>query len=393
MNASESSHRPLEGVRVLDLSRLIPGALATRILADLGAEVVKVETPAGGDYLRRIPPMANEEESFHHLNLNRGKLSVALDLRDPEDLTRFFQLADKADIIAEVSVPGAFQRLGIDFAELRRRRPELVICSVTGFGQTGPLSTLPSHGYSMDGLAGAAFVEKVDGRSHFAAGGPMSSIAGEAGANVAATAMVSALFRARVSGEGAWLDISCWDAAAEMSRAAIAYRAARRAKRPDEMREWALYAIYRSSDDRDVVMCAIEHKFFKAFCQGLDRMDLLESWDVAGGAPVDYGDRVLQKELDAIFATATADEWLERFLKWGVPGGIVQDPDDLADFSHTTARGLLDRDWYDGVPKVLSPIRYVETGQRPGHDAAPPSRLGADNEDVNRRWLGDESGR
>jgi len=383
-----SPYRPLAGIRVLDLSRLIPGALATRILADLGAEVVKVEIPDGGDYLRRIPPMARADESFHHLNLNRGKLSVALDLRVAADREKFLALAEKADAIVEVSVPGSFQRMGIDFAQLRRERPELVVCSITGFGQTGTLCYLPSHGYSMDALAGATFVEHVDGRSHFASGGPLSSISGEAGANAAATATIAALLRARTGGEGTWLDISCWDAAVEMSRAALVYRGTRGEKRPDEMREWSLYAIYRSSDNRDVVLCAIEHKFFKALCVGLGRLDLLETWDAQAGGPVDYGDRELQKELDEIFATATADVWLERFLEWGVPGGIVQDPDDLVDFVHTKERGLLQDGWYGDVPKVLSPIRYAESGLRAGHDAAPPSPLGADNDDVIARWLG-----
>lgn len=381
-------YKPLAGIRVLDLSRLIPGDLATRILADLGAEVVKVEAPGNGDYLRRIPPMAGDQ-SFHHLVLNRGKRSIALNLRDPADRDVFLRLADKADAIVEVSVPGSFQRMGIDFREMRRKRPELVVCSITGFGQTGMLTSLPSHGYSMDGLAGTAFIDRQEERSHFAQGGPLSSISAEAGANAAATATIAALLCAKTTGQGAWIDISCWDAAAEMNRAAIAYRAARNEKRPDEMREWALYAIYRAADDRDVVFCAIERKFFEAFCRGVGRPDLLSRWSSVDGAAVAYGDRELRDELDAIFRTATADEWLKRFLAWGIPGGIVQEPDDLANFQHTIDRQLIQPRWYGDVPNVLSPIRWAESGLRPGHDAKPCPEIGADTEDVIRRWLGE----
>ncbi|GHF36135.1 crotonobetainyl-CoA:carnitine CoA-transferase CaiB-like acyl-CoA transferase [Amycolatopsis bartoniae] len=382
------AYLPLAGVRVLDLAKLIPGDLATRVLADLGAEVVKVEMPGSGDYLRRIPPM-DGDQSFHHLTLNRGKRSVALDLRRTEDRETFFRLADKADAIVEVSQPGRFLEMGVDFAEMRRRRPELVICSISGFGQTGPLATLPSHGYSMDALAGTAIVRRDPDRTHFADGGPVSSISGEGGANAAATATIAALFAARTTGRGAWIDISCWDAAAEMSRAAIAYRAARNAPRPNEMGEWSLYAIYRSSDDRDVVLCAIEQKFFEQFCRGLGREDLLERWSAAGGNAVDYGDLTLRDELDKIFRSATADEWLQRFIDWDVPGGIVQTPDDLAGAAHTEARGLIERNWRGTVPNVLSPIRWMDSGTRPGQSARPCSEVGADTAAVLDDWLGE----
>jgi len=196
------------------------------------------------------------------------------------------------------------------------------------------------------------------------------------------------LFAARTTGRGAWIDISCWDAAAEMNRAGIAYRAARETPRPNEMGEWSLYAIYRSSDDRDVVLCAIEQKFYANFCRGIDREDLLDRWTPAPGTAVYHGDLALRDELDEVFRSATADEWLDRFVAWDVPGGIVETPDDLADFGHTAARGLLERNWHGSVPNVLSPIRWMDTGTRPGSGASPCSEIGTDTDDVLARWLG-----
>ncbi|MBF6472599.1 MULTISPECIES: CaiB/BaiF CoA transferase family protein [Nocardia] len=387
MTEGQTAHYlPLSGVRILDMAKLIPGDLATRILADLGAEVVKVELPGTGDYLRNIPPMYGPD-SYHHLALNRGKKSVALDLRTEAGLRDFHALANKADAIMEVSQPGRFQQMGIDFAEMRRQRPELVICSMTGFGQTGPLATLPSHGYSMDALAGTAIVDRKPDRTEFADGGPSSSISSEAGASAAATATMAALFGARTTGIGAWIDISFWDAAVEMSRAAIAHRAAMDAPRPVSMDKWSLYAIYRASDGRDVVICAIERKFFAAFCTGIGREDLLARWSSPVGGSVDYGDASMRTELDTVFRTATAQEWLDRFIEWDVPGGIVETPDDLANFEHTMARGLLERNWHGTVPNILSPIRWMDSGTRPGTGADVCSPVGADNEEVFRTWL------
>jgi len=110
----------------------------------------------------------------------------------------------------------------------------------------------------------------------------------------------------------------------------------------------------------------------------------------AEGTDVYHGDRSLRDELDAVFRTATADEWLERFVAWDVPCGLVEQPDDLAEFGHTTARGLLERDWHGSVPNVLSPIRWMDTGTRPGSGASPCSEIGADTDDVLARWLGED---
>ena len=128
---------PLTGVRVLDLTRLLPGPFATLVLADLGADVVKVEDPSGADWLRWLPPVAGEQSDAFHA-LNRNKRSLAIDLRRPEGGAAFLRLARRADAVVESFRPGVMDRLGIGFARLREVNPRIVLCSISGFGQDGP---------------------------------------------------------------------------------------------------------------------------------------------------------------------------------------------------------------------------------------------------------------
>ncbi len=158
-----ATYQPLAGVKVLDLGILIPPALTSAKLVALGADVVKVEQPPWGDRIRAIPPFGDDGESPQHMAQNWGKRSIALDLRSDEGRATFLRLADVADVIVENQLAGSWARLGIDFATLRSERPELVVCSITGFGQTGPYATLPSHGLNMDALADTMNLDWIDG--------------------------------------------------------------------------------------------------------------------------------------------------------------------------------------------------------------------------------------
>lgn len=388
---------PLKGIRILDLARLIPGDLATRKLADLGADVVKLEPPGTGDYLRHIPPKLRNEPLMHWC-LNRNKRSVTADLKTEEGLDLFRQLAGRADVIVEVSVPGSFQRLGIDFAELRKERPELVVCSLTGFGQNGELAVLPSHGMSMDAQAGCVVVTEYKGRPvvDYSLG---SSLASELGAANAATAVCAAIYRSKTTGEGEWIDISCWDSAVEMQRlsilrAVVAEQSGEPVSshgRTEDPRDWVLYALYRAADDRLIMFCAQEFRFWKRFCEGVDRNDLLDRWDGQGNS-VDNrpNDEWLRAELVSIFASADAQSWFDRFREWQVPGALLMRPADIIRSSHFAERGLLQHT-SGTLPHIADPIRWLSDGSRPGDQAHPAPPLGEHNQQVLEDWLGGKS--
>ncbi|WP_322761914.1 CaiB/BaiF CoA-transferase family protein [Frankia sp. Cr2] len=376
---------PLSGVRVLDLGILIPPALAGNKLVALGADVVKVEQAGRGDRIRAVPPLAEDGESSQHMGYNWGKRSITLDLRRHDDLETFFALANVADVILENQLPGFWARLGIDFAELRRRRPALIVCSLTGFGQTGPLAQLPSHGLNMDALADSVVVEWRDGEPHL--GWSFTSWGNELGAANAAMAICAALAEVRGGGQGAWIDISCWDALVEAhrtdilltTRTGVVANAHKRGLGP-------LYDTYLSQDGKAVLLGALERKFWINFCVGVDREDLI---DLHTGAEIDFGptDQKLREELRPIFAAATAEEWDRRFLAWDCPGATVLETPDIMRHPHFAARELLEGQpgtW----PLMRSAIRWHHTGERAGAGLTPPPALGEHNEAIRVDWIG-----
>lgn len=378
------SYQPLAGVKVLDLGILIPAALTSGKLAALGAEVVKVEQPPNGDRLRVIPPIGDDGESPQHMSQSWGKRSIGLDVRDAADRAVILALARRADIIVENQLAGFWAGQGIDFAALRQERPSLIVCSVTGFGQTGPWASLPSHGLNMDALADTLPVEWEDGQPH--RGRTFTSWGNELGTAFAAMAIAAALVAVRTTGEGAWIDLSCWDALVEAHRADIAIT--ERAKRSPMQRmgrRQSLYDTYLSSDGVPVLLGALEPKFWKRFCENIGRGDLISRHT---GAALAFGDNDddLRAELEKEFGRATAAEWLQRFIDWDVPGGPVLDVPQIMATDHFAARQITEGESGEW-PNVTTAIRWHHTGERAGTRLTPPPKFDQHREEVLRDWL------
>jgi crotonobetainyl-CoA:carnitine CoA-transferase CaiB-like acyl-CoA transferase len=314
-----------------------------------------------------------------------GKRSIGLDVRDAGDREIILALARQADVIVENQLAGFWAGKGVDFATLRRERPALVVCSVTGFGQTGPWATLPAHGLNMDALADTLPVEWEDGQPR--RGATFTSWGNELGTAFAAMAVVAALLSARTIGEGAWIDVSCWDALVESHRTEIAMT--KRLKRPFTLHgrpRQALYDTYLSSDGVPVLLGALEHKFWKRFCEQIGRPDLIGRHS---GAPLEFGDDDdgLRAELETEFAKATAAEWLERFVSWDVPGGPVLEIPQVMETGHFAARRIAEGE--DGAwPNVTTAIRWHHTGERAGAGLTPPPAFDENREEILRDWLG-----
>jgi crotonobetainyl-CoA:carnitine CoA-transferase CaiB-like acyl-CoA transferase len=376
------SYRPLHGVRVLDLGILIPAALTGARLAQLGADVVKVEQRGRGDRIRYIPDFI-DGASRQFMSHMWGRRSIELDLRDRADRTVFDRLAGAADVLLENQLPGSWARLGLDFEELHRQHPSLVICSITGFGQTGPLGPLPSHGLNMDAAADGIPVTWEEGHPHL--GWYYTSWGNELGSGHAATAICAALLHARATGEGAWIDISCWDAIVETHRAEIASTWRGAPANQHQKQHAALYDTYRTSDGRPFLVGLLEPKFWRRFCAEVGRPDLV---GLHGGGDLEFGvgDDSLAGELAAIIATATAEEWRERFLAWDLPGSPVLEIPDVMRLEHFAARGIVEGERGDW-PNVASPIRWHHVDERAGLGLQPPPELGADMKEILADWL------
>src|SRR5277367_3132289 len=257
--------RPLQGTRVLDLSRLLPGPFATLVLADLGATVDKIEDTTGGDYLRFMPPQVAGESVAFQL-LNRGKRSAVLDLKKPEGRAAMKRLVASYDVLFDQFRPGVLARLGLGHDELRALNPRLVVCALTGYGQTGDLAQRAGH--DLDYLARAGILG-VQGPAGGAPQVPGFQLADISGGLWCVIAIQAALAERTRTGEGAVLDVAMTDGV--LGFAAMAVGAAllgEDVKRGDEVLTGAIapYQTYLSSDGHPIALAALEPKFWAAFC-------------------------------------------------------------------------------------------------------------------------------
>ncbi len=397
-----ASRAPLAGLRVIESSLLGPGLVTTH-LADLGADVIKVESPAG-DYIREMTWPIVEGVSLLHLHVHRGKQSLVLDLRRPEAVEVYLELAREADVVVEAMRPGSLARRGLGFDALLRVNPRIVFCNVSGYGATGPYKDLPAHGIAFDTWAGIVTPAYDD--EGFCYIPEHASIGMHAGPLFGALGILAAVLRARETGRGSELEIGQGDAAAYMDWYRIeswkAYERpesevtgnkadgyARRAPGTAGMREGVRYQIYESADGH-VLFMASEQEFWKYFCACVGRGDLFERWPGSRFADHARGNRELQRELRALFKTRTTVEWIALGNEKNFPVAPVNSPKTVADDPQFRARFR----WYGaeahGADMISFPVRF------PGEELPEPGRapsVGEHSEDVLRRVLGYDAAR
>jgi crotonobetainyl-CoA:carnitine CoA-transferase CaiB-like acyl-CoA transferase len=297
---------PLAGLRVLDLSRVLSGPFAGRMLADLGADVVKVEDTGAGDYARAAPPyvegVQESAKSAAFIALNRNKRSVRLDLKAEAGREALLTLVEGADVLLESFRPGVMERLGLGLDALRARNPRIVHCAISGFGQTGPLTQRPGHDMNYLALAGAMALTGVRDGEPVLGGVQIADIGG--GAQMAVIGVLTALRHAERTGEGQSVDVSMTDGA--LSWTVMESAAALQGQKPRRGRtlltgEHLCYRPYACKDGW-ITIGALEPKFWKAFCTGVDREDLIPHQFDAPGSDA-------HAEVEAIALSRTREEW------------------------------------------------------------------------------------
>ena len=336
---NELPYSLLSGVRVLELALLAPDLLGMH-LADLGAEVIKIEQPPGGDYVREIGGRKLGGLSVLHLRWNRGKKSLLLDLKQPEGQALLGELAQRSQVVLDGLRVGAAERCGAGYERLRAKNPALVYCSLSGLGRSGPYAKLATHGVAYDAFAGLApAVRAADGTPRIP---PHTQVGIYAAPLYAAMAVCAGLVRARATGEGCLIDVAEVDAAVAWQAEALAGERGRpvesgRANLAASVR----YQYYDTRDGRLVIFQASEQKFWRNFCEGVGRLDLFEA--KPGGRVGDHaaGDEDLRRELAAIFRTRNQAEWVRFFLERDIPGAPVYEPSELPGDPQVQARGLL----------------------------------------------------
>jgi len=295
----------LAGIRVLDLSRMLPGPFATMMLGDLGAEVIKVEEPRIGDPTRHSPPLVGET-SAAFLHINRNKKSIALDLKQAAARDLFLKLAATADVVLEQFRPGVVDRLGIGYETVREINPRIVYCALTGFGQTGPHAGRSGHDMNYLALSGVLGLT-TDERGKPVI--PGVQVADLAGGMIAAYGILAALMARDRTGQGQYVDVSMYDVMMAMLAIPAAHHFA--GKTTEVGGKYALsgaypfYNVYETSDRKFMTLGALEPKFWANFCQRVGREDLIAR-QFADGAQRE----ALFAEVRDIFKAKTQSEWI-----------------------------------------------------------------------------------
>ena len=295
-------YQPLNGIRILDLSRLAPGPYLTQLLTDLGAEVIKIETPTAGDYARLIPSQMGLGKMFDMIN--QGKKSVALNYRNPRGRDAFYSLAATADVVLENFRPGTAARWKIDYESLRVIKPDIIYCALTGYGQTGPYCSRAGHDLNYSAISGALSLNSLENKPPIPYG---LTVADLSGAMLAGLAILGALTGRQRNGEGAYLDVALLDGI--FSWLAPQAGGAYFENLPVTGGTLALhgglacYNIYETLDGKYVSLGALEPTFWSDFCKITERNDLL---------PRQF-DRTIKDDIANTFKQKSLATWLELF--------------------------------------------------------------------------------
>jgi len=353
--------KPLAGIRILDLTRLLPGPALSMHLADLGADVIKVEDTGDGDYMRAFPPLATnangQEVNAAFENVNRGKRSIRLDLKQPQGRDLLLRLVDRAEALVEGFRPGVMYRLGLGWETLHARNPKLVFCSLTGYGQTGPLAHRAGHDLNYCAMTGVLDQIRADGRPAI----PNLQIGDLLGGTLTAlSALLAALLGAQRTGEGSRIDAAMTDgllvhhvfphADLDAGVVPVAGRTLLTGGAP-------CYGVYETADGGRLAVGALELKFWSAFCDAAGLANLRERHWALGLAPGSAESDAVAAQVAARIRQKSRAEWEAVFA--GVDACVtpVLTPAEALAHPHHHARRLLHR---RGKVTAIGPLAAID---------------------------------
>lgn len=370
--------RPLDGIRVLDLTRLLPGPYASHLLASFGAEVIKIEKPGEGDYMREyLPKTQGVNAAF--FTINRGKRSFAVDLKHKAGKNAFRTLVKESDVVLDGFRPGVMDRLGLGYANLKEINPQLIYAALTGFGQTGRYAQLAGHDLNYVAFGGMLDLVRESGSIAAVPGVQIADVA--AGALPTVIGILLALQHRANDNGGQMVDIAMFDAILGLMPVQIANYTAtkRRPKRGHErlFGRYACYNIYPVRNGRSLAVAALEPKFWKELCLALEREDLIDDQYVEGDAQ-----EILKAELTRTFQKREVADWMEIFLELDVCVTEVREISRVVQDDHVTER--------DMVTPVRAPdgTVYEQLGvfpklsEAPGYITGEPPARGGDTRQI-----------
>ena len=357
------STAPLAGLKILSLAEQFPGPYATMLLSDMGAEVIMIERPGMGDPARQFPPLFRA--------LNRGKRSVALDLKSSEGLTQLETLAKGADVIVEGFRPGKLAALGAGFEDMRKINPRLVYVSISGYGQNGPYRDRAGHDLSYEGVGGLLADQAEAGQPGHVPGLPLADVGA---ALFAAIAILSATVSSQRTGQGRYVDVSMSDSVVSMLPAFLV-PAANGSPLGEFITEPA-YGVFTCKDGK-LLTLSIAHEdwFWRPFCEVIGKPDLAELKGRDRAARKD----ALREEIAAILVSRTRAEWGVVFDGAGVPWGPVNSLTETLEDPHVRARNLLRSVAQGGGKAETFLVQPLKFDGFESEISGPPPAIGADN--------------
>jgi CoA:oxalate CoA-transferase len=376
---------PFSGLLVLDLTRVLAGPFCTMMLAELGARVIKVEDPHGGDDSRRFEPFF-EGKSAYFASLNRGKESIALDLKDDTDRGVFRTLVRRADVLVENFRPGTLERLGFGYEQLRAVNPRLIYAAVSGFGQTGPWRQKPAYDLVAQALSGMMSVTGQPGDPPTKAG---TSIGDITGGLFLLAGIAAALYHREKTGRGQQVDVAMLDGqiaileSAVMRYAATGQVPAAMGNRHPSIAPFEPYA----AADRPFVIAAGNDALFEKLCQALGRPGLARDPRFANNRDRVCHAEELKMALEEVLRMANAAHWIEQLEAEGVPCCLIQNVAEAVSHPQTVARNMIVR--VGGLLMAGDPIKLSEFADA---DTRPPApELDADGERIRQELVGDDN--
>ena len=329
--------QPLSGIQVLDLSRLLPGAYASQILADYGADVIKIEEPGTGDYGRFMPPQLKGGMSLYFVAINRNKRSMTLNLKSQIGHEIFLRLVRQADVVLESFRPGVMDRLGLGYEQLKEVNSDLVYCAISGYGQDGPYRLRAGHDLNYAGYAGLLDYNRGPRGEPAMPATQLGDLAG--GSFMAVIGIMTALYGRTQTGEGRMIDVSMTEGVMSLlPLTATAYLNTGKVPQPGKTQldgGLPCYNIYETQDGKYITLAALEYKFWHTFCTRIGHLELLPFHN-----PVGPGER--EEALDmlrAIFKTKPRAAWLAELADIDACAGPLNTIEEALNDPHARARG------------------------------------------------------
>lgn len=375
-----SDKKPLTGLRVIDLSRILAGPFAAMILADLGADVIKIEEPTCGDESRGFGPFT-EGFSAYFISINRGKRSVTLNLKEKKGKEILKELVKKADILMENYRPGIMKRLGLDYEVLKQVNPGLIYAACSGFGQSGPLSTNGAYDLIIQAMGGMMSITGEQGGTPTKVG---ASIADLTAALYTVIGILTALHVREQTGQGQMVDVAMLDCQICFLENAIArYLVAHEIPRPVGSRHPSItpFQAFPTKDSYLVIAIGNE-RLWERFCKSIKRTDLLKDERFEVNAKRNENYDALNLILEEIFRSRTTEEWIKFLEKEGIPCGPINSVDKLIDHPQIVAREMIVEIDHGSLGKIKMPALPIKLSTTPGKVDKPAPRLGEHTEEV-----------